>query len=320
MRRMETVKYNNKTYHIPVINRSEGADTIRPQPIDDLKVDMEAPVIRDLNQPFDIERMLEPRTPVSIGKLPPAAQRLLVAPSLARNILDLPIKFPGSPIRLPAEYAAAAPIAQRFADAMAVLNAQCYDEYYFYLTFRRSVVQPGGQHHHAPVHVDGFQGARWNPKHRANHTITVSNCIKTVFFNQPIDLRPLDLAKHDAFWEMNRQVAATDAAHAWTGYDDFDIMLMDAYCPHIAGEATARQERTWVRISAETRIFDRLGNAHNPFFAYNWDMVPRDIEQLNLEPFDNSGDPSLYRFPWQAIDGSVNPQGVATVPKLRPSP
>ena len=66
------------------------------------------------------------------------------------------------------------------------------------------------------------------------------------------------------------------------------------------------------------RVFDRLGNAHNPHFRYQWPMVPRDIEGLGLVPFDPGCDPSLRVFPWQDTDGQpFSDRSLRTQPKLR---
>lgn len=65
-------------------------------------------------------------------------------------------------------------------------------------------------------------------------------------------------------------------------------LLCVAVFLHIArgSESPIQQRRTFIRLSFEERIFDRLGNAHNPMFEYDWKMVPRDIEMLNLVPYD----------------------------------
>ncbi|MDP3277190.1 MAG: hypothetical protein Q8Q09_18520 [Deltaproteobacteria bacterium] len=321
-RAFDTVAYNAKRYTVPVYDLAEGCLRLEPRDhaakslVDSL--DPGHPLIQDLNKPFDIARFLTPRAPIRCGALDSHARALFVARSDARNVLDLPIKFPGSDVRLPMEYAQFAPAIQRAVDVEWALNSQCFDEYYAYLTVRRERVPAGGQGHYAPCHVDGFQGARWTPTVRANHTYTVTNALPTMYFVQPFDLTALDLSKHDVFWEMNRQVAATHAEFGVTDYGDFELMLMDAYCVHIAVDAPVETERVWLRLSFEVRVFDRLGNGHNPFFAYDWPMVPRDIEQLALEPFDPSSEASLRIFPWQALDGSRNPPGVYTKPNLRP--
>ena len=126
---------------------------------------------------------------------------------------------------------------------------------------------------------------------------------------------------HDFFWEMNAQVADTDEVFRWQPRAA-ELTVMDCYCVHRGVEASARIHRTWFRLSFEERrrVFDRLGNAHNPLFDYAWEMVERDIEQLRLVPFRANGDPSLNVFPWQALDGSPLPDDAPkTKPRLRRS-
>jgi len=43
------------------------------------------------------------------------------------------------------------------------------------------------------------------------------------------------------------------------------------------------QFRTFFRLSYSPRMFDRLGNTHNPLFDYSWPMVPRDFHSLVKE-------------------------------------
>lgn len=154
----------------------------------------------------------------------------------------------------------------------------------------------------APCHVDGFQGARWNPKTRINHTYVVTDNIPTTYYVQPFDFSDLDESKHNFFWEMNRVVAETKSQFAWKPEVN-EINLIDAYTVHRGSEAKEQTARTWIRLSFEVRKFDRLGNAHNPLFNYNWKMVPRDIEGLNLEIYNKNGHASLFVFPWQDEKG-----------------
>jgi hypothetical protein len=91
---------------------------------------------------------------------------------------------------------------------------------------------------------------------------------------------------------------------------------------HRGVEAAEPVARTWLRLSFEERrrVFDRLGNAHNPLFDYAWEMVERDIEQLHLRAYRAGGDPSLRVFPWQDLDGRPLPAGAPkTKPRLRPA-
>jgi hypothetical protein len=120
---------------------------------------------------------------------------------------------------------------------------------------------------------------------------------------------------------MNAQVADLGGASRWQP-EPGEITLMDAWCVHRGVEAPPAPalplRRTWLRLSfeEERRVFDRLGNAHNPLFDYAWEMVERDIEQLHLQAFRPDSDPSLRCFPWQAPDGSPLPPGA---PKTKPA-
>jgi hypothetical protein len=147
---------------------------------------------------------------------------------------------------------------------------------------------------------------------------------------------------------MNAEVAKTNSVHRWSP-EAWEITMMDCYCLHRGVEAVANTYRTWLRLSFEVRIFDRLGNAHNPAFRYSWyavlyyshyvfpipvmmtnsvllplcfvirPMVPRDIEGLNLVPYEDM-EASLRVFPWQSTDGSTHTdRSIKTKPNLNPS-
>lgn len=313
---VEQASYRGKHFTVPSFTSAEGV-ALQPHPEENqAPIPPEAPILQTLNTVWDVRNFLTPRRPVSLGVLPPDIHSVF-APGMPRT-LDMPIKFPGSDFRLPMEFVQLSPLVQQIADYEAAVNSDCYDEYYCYLTVDQGQVAAGKLQREAPCHVDGFQGARWNPKVRCNHTYTVSDKLPTIYYVQPFHLEQLDEAKHNFFWEMNRQVAQTNSAYAWQP-DPYELTLMDCYTVHRGGEAPEPMFRTFLRFSFEVRIFDRLGNAHNPMFRYNWPMVPRDIEGLNLTAFDPDCDPSLRVFPWQRPDGEAydNPKE-KTQPNLRP--
>jgi hypothetical protein len=313
----EKAAYRGKSFTLPVLSKT-GVRFRGHAEHNRIAIPHDEPVIQDLNKPFDLQSFKRPRKPVSLGKITKSEMWRLAHDQGAPRVLDLPIKFPGSEFRIPKELAAYASIIKRVADYEAAVNPSCYDEYYCYLTVDMGMVVPGTLQREAPCHVDGFQGARWNPKVRNNHTYTVANAIPTAYYVQPFDFDALDDTKHDFFWEMNRQVALTNSEFAWQP-EAGELTLMDCYCVHRGTEATEPTFRTFVRISFEARIFDRLGNAHNPMFQYDWEMVPRDIEALNLVAFDETSDPSLRVFPHQKTDGTERDKGAPkTKPNLRP--
>lgn len=314
--RFETLTYRGKHYTVPILSNDGFAvepdsSAVFFEPLDP------SPILDCLNSTWDLANFRVPRRPVRLGFLPVADRYDFSYPVMPRT-LDLPIKFPGSAGRIPADFDQLQPLIQRVFNIEARLNPSCYDEYYCYLTVDQGTVQPGSLQREAPCHVDGFQGARWQPKVRVNHTYTVTDCLPTVYYEQPFDFSALDEARHNFFWEMNRQVAATNSAHAWRP-EPYELTLMDGYTVHRGDVAETALFRTWVRLSFEVRIFDRLGNAHNPLFRYNWEMVPRDIEGLGLVAFDPDSDPTLRVFPWQDTDGAAfSERTQRTQPNLRP--
>lgn len=316
--RVEQLTYRGKRYQLPIFDPERPVVLVARPEASLVPIDPAAPVIRDIHSIWDLARFREARRPVSLGTLDEAELAVFTRPGATR-VLDLPIQMPDiHEIRLPRALAQFAPTIQRILDFEHRINPH-HADYYGYLTIDQRVVRAGTLHREAPCHVDGFQGARWQPKCRTNHSYTVSDVLPTAYYVQPFDFTGLDERVHDYFWEMNAQVADTDEAHRWQPAPA-ELTLMDCYCVHRGVQTERDQHRTWLRLSFEERrrVFDRLGNAHNPLFDYAWEMVERDIEQLHLVPYRKDVDPSLNVFPWQGLDGKPLPPGAPkTSPRLR---
>lgn len=315
--RIDRFEYRGKRYQVPIFDAADPV-ILRPDPGRGVAVPEASPVVRGIHGTWDIQEFLTPRRPVSLGALGAEELAMFARPGATR-VLDMPIKMPDlAEYRLPRALAQFSATIQRIIDAEHRVNPH-HADYHAYLTIDQRWVQPGSLHREAPCHVDGFQGARWHPRCRTNHTYTVGDVLPTAYYVQPFDLTRLDERVHDLFWEMNAIVADTDEAHRWQPAPA-EITLMDCYCVHRGVEANTAVFRTWLRLSFEERrrVFDRLGNAHNPLFEYAWEMVPRDIEQLGLRAYRQDSDASLRVFPWQAVDGSPLPAGAPkTKPRLR---
>ncbi len=315
----ERAQYRGKHYTLPIFDPAAPI-VLRPAP-DRATYDRDPqqPVLRAIDRTWDLAEFSIPRRPVSLGVLTADELAALTRPGVTR-VLDLPIKFPdGDDYRLPRALAQVAPTLQRIIDVEHAVNPSPA-EYFAYLTIDQGWIEPASLHREAPCHVDGFQGARWHPRCRTNHSYTVSDVLPTAYYVQPFELTALDERVHDFFWEMNAQVADTAEAHRWQPRPA-ELTLMDCYSVHRGVAADTRTFRTWLRLSFEERrrVFDRLGNAHNPLFDYAWPMVERDIEALGLVAFRPDSDPSLRVFPWQAEDGTALPPGSPkTSPRLRP--
>jgi hypothetical protein len=317
--RHERIAYNGKHYVLPIFDTTAPIVLhARPEHAD-IPDSPDGRVVAGIHGTFDIQELRDhPRRPASLGVLPEDALAMFARPGAVR-VLDMPIKMPDlDEYRLPAALAQFAPTIRRIIDVEHLINPQ-HGEYFAYLTIDQGHVEPTQLHREAPCHVDGFQGARWHPRCRTNHSYTVSDVLPTAYYVQPFDLTALDERVHDVFWELNAQVADTDEMFRWQPRPA-ELTVMDCYCVHRGVEAEQRMHRTWLRLSFEERrrVFDRLGNAHNPLFDYAWTMVERDIEQLHLRPFRADGDRSHNVFPWQSLDGTpLAPGSPKTKPRLR---
>ena len=311
----EKLGYNGKSFTLPK-HSDKGFEIVADASKNKIEIPSkeDSSIVADLNSIWNINKFLTPRRPVSLGVLT-ADQLATFSREGVERTLDMPIKFPGSNFRIPSSLSQFKEVIEIVANYEASINKECFDEYYCYITVDQGWVRPETLQREAPCHVDGFQGARWNPKTKINHTYVIGDKIPTTYYIQPFDLRALDEAKHNFFWEMNNIVAKTKSEFAWTPQNG-EINLIDAYTVHRGSEAEELTFRTWVRLSFEERKFDRLGNAHNPLFNYKWEMVVRDIESLNLVPYDPDSDPTLRVFPWQGVNGELK-RGNKTKPKLK---
>ncbi len=242
----------------------------------DLSAD--APVLQDIHTPWDVRKHAIARHPVSLGVVAPEVRSAFVRPLPAwcRHVLDMPIQFPGTDVRLPRALASVAPAVQRILDIEARVNP-AFRDYYAYLSVHQARIEPGSRMRENPYHVDGFQGPRWERKHPVNHSYLLANTLPTVFYPVAFPLDHVDLNFDDIYAEFGQVIEGRADTPTWRA-EDFDLVLMDAYCVHRGDVATVPVERTWLRVSWETRIFDRLGNAHNPLFDYAWEMVARDTD------------------------------------------
>jgi hypothetical protein len=318
--RIESLAYRGKTYEVPVFDASDPVVLVARETDIRLPDPSESPVMRCLNSVWNPDEFKVARRPISMGDLCSEELVDFTRPGAVR-VLDMPIKMPDcAEYRLPRALRQFAGALQRIIDVEHRVNRR-HADYHAYLTIDQRWVEPGTLHREAPCHVDGFQGARWNPKCLTNHTYTVSDVLPTAYYAQAFDFAGLDERLHDYFWEMNAQVADTNEAFRWQP-GPAEITLMDCYCVHrgVENEGSERVFRTWLRLSFEERrrVFDRLGNAHNPLFEYDWPMVDRDIEQLGLRAYRETSDASLRVFPWQDLAGNALPAGAPkTKPRLR---
>lgn len=284
--RIDRVSYGGRHYCIPVLDTVEPV-VLRAQPYSG-HIARDASVVVDIGSVWDLDRFRIARSPVSCGVLSSEELALFSQPGAPR-VLDLPVKIPDvDEVRLPRALRQFAPTVQRLIDIESAINPDAR-AWFAYLTIDHGDVEPGTMQRDAPVHSDGFVGARLQSLHlRINHSFVVSDALPTAFFVQPFDFSGLHLDTHNFFLEMSAQVKATREQHRLQ-HARGEIVLMDCYCAHRGVENTTTHSvrRTWLRLSFEERrrVYDRLGNTPNPLFDRQWPLVERDVEQLGLVSF-----------------------------------
>lgn len=234
---------------------------------------------------FDYNAFSLPRhPPLSIGFL---EDKEVFDQPLEENMLqaqDMPIGFPTTSeeyeYRVPEEYSKLREFIQKVANVWHKLEPNAH-QYYAYLSVSYGTVPAWTAQRRPSIHCDGFQSVRVEPKERGEYTFVASNALPTVYYIESYDVSGLDPAKDDFFVAYSKSTQS-DPVDCQKPYE---IIMMDPYCLHAAIANTTDNPitRTFVKLIYSTRVYDRIGNAHNPAFDYTWKMVRREAQQDLLE-------------------------------------
>ncbi|KAM3074478.1 hypothetical protein ACMFMG_002718 [Clarireedia jacksonii] len=224
-------------------------------------------VIQDINNGWNKENFLTPRTPVVIARVKDKASFDKWG---VPRCIHLPVKMPESDVRIPNEYLQFKETLKKIFDCERSVNPH-FEDYYAYLTVDQLRVNAGESQRINGLHVDGLPRDRINPENQPiDHAYLVANVFPTRFFNQSFDMRPYDLQKHNFFDIFARLGNFKNSFQAKPVHDS---PIADKDCM-----------RTILRVEFSVLQFDRLRNSHNPCFSYNWAMVPRPIPTYLYDP------------------------------------
>ncbi|MEQ1920283.1 MAG: hypothetical protein ABL955_13910, partial [Elusimicrobiota bacterium] len=123
-----------------------------------------SPVYGSLLEPWNLKHLLVPHMPVKIGTI--EDREAFSKP--VTSVLNMPVKMPGSEIKVPAELAQFREFLQKIIDHEKAVNPD-FDEFYMYLTVDQHAVKAGSTHRRPGVHIDGVQGARYAVKLPPEH-------------------------------------------------------------------------------------------------------------------------------------------------------
>ncbi len=221
---------------------------------------------------FSYERYAqEVHPPISTGLLLAAGDLELP------RCLDMPIRLAGQEnYLLPDDWSILTGTLEQIIGLEHAHNRNWRD-YNCYITVDSSPVEAGEQQRHGGLHVDGFQGERIEEKTKIARNYVATTNGGTIFWPQRFVVA--DPARFNVFRGFDLQ---TDGEPLVAEPNVF--YFMDAYTVHESGFAEFDGLRTFVRVTFDLKIFDRLGNTHNPSLGYSWPMVERNVQKGVWEP------------------------------------
>lgn len=191
--------------------------------------------------------------------------------------LDMPLRLAGdTTYLLPHEWSRLGPVLERILTIEHTNNPHWAD-YHAYLTVDCSTVVADDQQRNGGLHVDGFQGARINPKTKVTRNYVATSNGGTRFYPQTFNA-DLDDSVFNLFEGFNLQAGTPHIAPENT------VCFMDAYTVHESGLAARDGLRTFLRVTFDLKPFDRHGNTHNAMLDYHWDMVARTVHETLQTP------------------------------------
>ncbi len=229
-----------------------------------------------LGKPFDKKRFRRPGLFRNVGSVD---YRESFSCNQGIRCLDLPIKMAASnEYKIPVEFSYFLDPISKIISFENAHNEKVID-FYAYLTIDQLETKIGEYQRTPGLHVDGFQGARINPKVVCDRSYVVTDCNCPSFWNQGFEsVEMLDDAKYNIFHDFDN----TKHYSSEIKLQPYNIYLMDCYAVHSANKAECGR-RTFLRLSYSVRRYDRLGNSHNACFDYQWDMVQRDVSETLID-------------------------------------
>ena len=192
------------------------------------------------------------------------------------RILDCPIKFPGSnEYKIPRELHQFDEVIAKIASYEHTINPNI-DQFYAYLTIDQMYVEANKYHRNPGCRVNGFQGAKHNPKRLINRSYTIYDRVPTIHYAQKFETEHLDEAKHNFFLSFDEQAEEKNELR----FDPYSIILTNSYSVYKNDKVDYPIYRTFFRLSYDVNIFNRFGNTHNPMFDYNWNMLVNNTKDM----------------------------------------
>jgi hypothetical protein len=246
-------KVSEIRYHQPSLS-TENPITFEPKGLWTPVIDADNIAYQSLFKPFNINQYLYPRPPIDLGLVDIGSISLV-------NVLRMPLKFPGTNYRIPAELQPVEDLIRRVAEYEAFIN-EAHDTCFCHITYDLSTVKKG-QHHRFPgFHGDGIQGTKLTPKVNAEHSYILTTEPPTEFCLQPFFLKHLDEAKHNYFLEFDRQANKANIYGSLPKH----LYLIDPYMVHRTPKINKTVNRLFIRVTYSFTELQHPKNTVNPLF------------------------------------------------------
>jgi hypothetical protein len=246
------------------------------------RIDEDNVAYHSMFREFNLNQYLYPRPPIDMGLVELPQEK-------PPNVLRMPLKFPGSIYKIPADLAPLFGLIQRVAEYEKFL---CLDKHidpeatFCHITYDNSDV-PAGEHHRYPgFHGDGIQGTKLTPKVWVEHSYILTTQPPTEFCLQPFFLKHLDQAKHNFFLEFDRQAKKQNVYGSLPNH----LYLIDPYMVHRTPKIKRAVNRTFIRITYAFTELQHPKNTVNPLFTGQQYHKRVDIRE-NLMPNE-------FEVPW----------------------
>jgi hypothetical protein len=225
---------------------------------------------------WDVGHFDQVNMPEVIGAVPLAC---MVNQGL--RFLDMPIHMPGVGWRVPPRLARYERMIQMAKDREAMFESGVggstgWSALYVYITVDQKFVPASTYGRRPGPHSDAYEDVALMLSPMTTpvaHTYICMDCVPTEFY--PATTFGLGRATScvDSLKSFERTAARAAATRT---FPPGTLLRLDPFVVHRAALAPEDVQRTFVKISFSEKRYNRQGNTHNPLFAYDWVMKPRD--------------------------------------------
>ncbi len=246
-------------------------------------------LVKDLGQPWSLERFQVPHKPYVLGELTYKADMVLPTPS----VINMPIKNTQEGMRIPSEIVdpkgEKASLVNRALIEFLVRTVEMEEKInpyfassYAYLTIDQREVAPGYTQRDSGIHIDGMQGERYITKRPPCHLYAVASSHPTKFYYPPLYLTNLNHGTDNFYTHINEQSKHTKPFTP----PPFTIAFFSAYSAHESPIIDTKEPitRTFYRIEFTQK--DPYGGTFNPLlpdFPYGDRSLSKNLAEQRKE-------------------------------------